>query len=68
MEYRFLENLLRRLFGDAVHLSYRYDPQLPYDQSPQLLLEGELVAKGGLPAHLLVERIKRKGYKFPPSP
>ncbi|MGQ9497602.1 MAG: hypothetical protein ACUVRC_09375 [Desulfotomaculales bacterium] len=62
MEYRFLENLLQRLFGDAVNLSYRYDPDLPGELSPQLLLEGEVVATGGLPAHLLLKRIKSRGY------
>lgn len=60
-EYRLLEGLLERLYGDAVTLTYRSVLPAEHEALPLVLVDGEVVSSGGIFPRQVVEYLKNMG-------
>lgn len=60
-EYRLLEGLLERIYGDAVTLTYRSVSPAEHGALPLVLVDGEVISSGGVFPRQVVEYLKQIG-------
>ncbi|MFZ5645123.1 MAG: hypothetical protein ACOY46_16205 [Bacillota bacterium] len=62
-DYRYLEGILQWYFGQEVSLNYRYEPEDKKSSYPLVVVNGETIAVGKIPAEEVISFVERLGVK-----
>jgi len=60
-DYKYLEGLLGWYFGSRVSLSYCYQPGGDQSSYPRVVICGEVVSRGKIPAEMVVRYLEGEG-------